>query len=363
MGVLRLTGIRSLAEYRKEVGAMAAIAVIGVLVLAAAAVYFFPTSSGTNVPSPPRSVMTSITQTFLGSTTASPETETLPTTETTLYPTIESTISTYYSISLSTSPSPGVNTITTPGPSPPQWDAGPTVNLTLYSPVVQTFVRDAYSYVVECCTSSSPPPDETSSIYLTIYVIGSQAVSGDWTTEYAVTQSGVEALAATVRYTEPDSYQLASVNATSLPGRNYTINYTALQQGVIRAALANNTVSSDIVSDGLSPYYVGNVTAFPSVNGTYGGDYFLTFLQADGPRYIGVYVNSTTMQVTKLYEDSFATSMCYYPGDFCFSSPWGSLPEPSMTSTNVTLITLITISPTSTGGNYSSAVTTQSEGD
>jgi len=304
-------------------------------VLAAASVYFFPSNQGTNV-APSLSTMTGTTQSFLSSTTV---------------PMIFTSASSYYAIGSTTSVMiPNVTTISSPPSvgnattegSPPQWDAGLAVNLTLYSPVVLSLIRNAYSYAVDCCTSSSSSLNGESSIYMTIYVTESQGVSGNWTSGYLVTDSGIETINVTARFTEPASYQLASVNATALPERSYSITYTPLQQEIIGAALANSTVNGYIISDGLSPYYIGNVTAFYAGNATYGGDYFLTFLQADGPRFIGVFVNSTTMQVVRVYEDSMAASMCYYPSGVCFSSPWGSLAEQSTNTANTSVTTITT---------------------
>jgi len=349
--VLPLAGIRSLAEYKREVGALAAVAVIGVLVLAAAAVYFFPSNTGTSIPSPHgTATAASSTQTFPGSTTLP-----MMLTTTSVSISLGSTFSTIGLSSTTTYIPPAENT-TTIGATSPQWDAAPAVNLTLYSPLVQTIIKSAYSYSVDCCTSSSSLQSNNTSIYLAIYVVGSQAVSGNWTSRYLVTQSGVEMLAATVRYTEPASYQLASVNITSLSGQNYTISYTPLQQEVIRAAISNGSVNNYIDDDGLPPYYVGNVTAFGGGNLTYAGDYFLTLLQVNGPKFLGVYVNSTTMQVVKVYEDSMAYSMCYYPGGICFSSPWNSLTEQNANQTSTSVMTITT---TSILGNQSSVQTSR----
>ena len=316
---------------------MSAIAIMGVLALAAASVYLFPSFSAryTSLGMPNKDIGTAVIATTG-----------------TMRPIILITTTQNYAMSTSTLMGSTTNYLAenTTVTFSSGWDAALVMNLTLNSPQVQSYVRNAYSYYVECCSSSSPPPFEGATINAFINVTGSQTVSGNWTSSYFVSYSGIEALAVDVQFTAPSTYQLTSINATSLPGWNYSVVYTPQQQRVIDAALSNDSVRGDMANDGISAYYVANVTIFPTGNSTFGRDYFLTINQIDGPKFIGVFVNPNTMQVTGAYEDSTASYVCYGYG-ICFSSPWGSLPETITVVTTGALPVTITTSTTYLGAS------------
>ena len=271
-------------------------AIIGVLAIAAASVYLFPSNSGQGQPGPVAS------------------------TSTTSLELITSTTS--YNGNLAE-----VTTTTSPSGGPPGggaqtgWDSGLVVNTTLYSPGVLSYVKSAYDYGV---IGISSPADNPNLVNVIVNITGIQSVVGNWTTGYVITYSGLRILNVTVEFTKPSSYSVVSVNLTSLPNRTESINFTPQQQEVIRVALSNSTVRSFMADRGVASYYVPGVMQFPIANGTFGGDYYLSFSLINGVKGIGIYVNSNITAVVEATEASSGGEVCYYPSALCFTDPWNS---------------------------------------
>ncbi len=288
-----------LAEYKKEASLAVTIAVVGVLAMAFVSAYLFPASSGgspmltSNAPKPPaRGLGTSFGTT--STSTTSP--------------------SFMFTTTCFTSGSP---TTTAQG-----WGPGDLINATLNSPEVQSYIKTAYSYdIIQESASTSDP----NLAVVIINVTGSQTVTGNWTSGYFVSYTGIRTLNVTVQFTAPSTFSVAAVSAASFPSRNESITYTSQQQQVIGVALSNDTVQSYMASYGVSPFYVEAVTTFPIANGTYGGDYFALISQVNGPRFMGVFVNTGITAVVNVYEDSTTMYFCY-SSTACFTSPWDFTP-------------------------------------
>jgi len=199
------------------------------------------------------------------------------------------------------------------------WDSGLAVNATLNSPQVLGIVRSAYDYGVIGISSS---PSDPSLISVLVNVTATQSVTGNWTTGYTVTDSGLTILNVTLRFTEPSTYSLLSVRATPLPDRTESLTFTPQQQEVIRVALSNGTVRGFMADYGVGSYYVPGVSQSPMANGTYGGDYYLSFSHIDGNKAISAYVNSAITQVVQASEAFNGGQVCYYPSGLCFDDPW-----------------------------------------
>ena len=151
-----------------------------------------------------------------------------------------------------------------------------------------------------------------------INVTETQSVSGNWSTGYNVTYSGVM-LNATVQFTAPDGYQLMNVGANNLPNQTYSINYNSTQRHIIQVALSNSTVEN-LVSK-ISPYYVNEVSGLVG-NGT--SAYYFSIGQVDGPEDVSGYVNAGMTAVGSATLGYNGGGGCYYNPTFCYSVPWNS---------------------------------------
>lgn len=208
-----------------------------------------------------------------------------------------------------------------------QWFPGEAVNLTLYSPVVQSYVVSAYSYAVPSIGSL---PNDSNLVAVTVTVLGSQSVSGNWTTGYVVSYAGNESLNAVVRFSQPSSYTLSSLTVVNYTVSSQNIQFDAQQQQFIQVALTNSTVRTWM---GALPVYVASVGTTAGFNGTYKGDYRVELNQVNGPNQIVVFVNGAGTSVVGLYQASMTQSMCFALGgeggaapnqQVCFESPWGA---------------------------------------
>ncbi|MGD0395290.1 MAG: hypothetical protein ABSB26_00070 [Nitrososphaerales archaeon] len=296
-----------MSEYKKEASLAVTIAVVGVLAMAAASVYMFPSSSGGGIPRAPNA---------LAGTTTDPQSAPLATSTS-----ITTTFFDWSSTSFMFTTSYQSTTFSLVTTTSAGWGPGQLINATLNSPEVQSYIKTAYSYEVFRESASTGDPDL---VMVIINVTGSQRVTGNWTSGYTVSYTGIRTLNVTVRFTAPSAFSIAGVGVASFPDRNESIaSYSPQQQQVIGVVLSNDTVRSDMTDYGLSPFYVENVTIFPIGNGTYGGDYFALVSQVNGPRFMGMWVNAGITSVVNSYEDSAIYQMCYYPGG-CFTSPWNS---------------------------------------
>jgi len=197
-------------------------------------------------------------------------------------------------------------------------DYGRIANVTMYSPAVQAYVKTAYSYSIG--VSIDPGNSNVASVILN--VTGGQTVAGNWTTGYAVSYSGNRLLNVTVQLTPPSTYQVTNIGVTTLADHNEPLSFSPQQKQVIQVALSSSAVQNLM---GQSPFYVDSVTSFPITNGTYAGDYFALLYQLDGPRIVGVFVNTSGTAVVDAYADTRIATMCFgSAANVCFTSPWGA---------------------------------------
>ena len=155
------------------------------------------------------------------------------------------------------------------------------------SPNVLSYVRPAYTYSF----SIIQDPFAANLANALINVTKTQSVSGNWTTGYEVTYSGVM-LNATVQFTAPDGYQLISVGANNLPNQTYSISFNSTQQHIIRIVLSNSTVENLLSK--VSPYYVNEVSGLVG-NGT--SAYYFSIGQVDGSEDVSGYFNAAMTAV------------------------------------------------------------------
>ena len=296
-----------MAEYKRKASLAVTLAIVGALAMAGASVYLFPSSSGGGILRPGNALM---------GTTTDPQSTSLATSTS-----ITTTFFDWTSTSFMFTTSYQSTTFSPVTTTSAGWDPGQLINATLNSPEVQSYIKTAYSYEIFRESASTGDPNLVTVI---INVTGSQRVTGNWTSGYTVSYTGIRTLNVTVRFTAPSTFSIAGVGVVSFPDRSESIvSYSSQQQQVIGVVLSNDTVRSDMTNYGLSPFYVENVTVFPIGNETYGGDYFALVSQVNGPRFMGVWVNAGITAVVNSYEDSTTAQWCYYPGG-CFTSPWNS---------------------------------------
>jgi len=195
----------------------------------------------------------------------------------------------------------------------------------MYSPAIQAYVKTAYSYTIGI--SSHPGNPNIASVILN--VTGTQTVTGNWTTGYTISYSGLRMLNVTVRLTPPSTYEVTNIGVTALANHNESVAFSPQQRQVIQVALSSNAVAQ---LTGRSPYYMESVTSFPITNGTYSGDYLALLYQLNGTRIVGVFVNTSATAVVDAYADTRVQSTCFgteiggaSPSSLeCFSSPWAA---------------------------------------
>ena len=204
-----------------------------------------------------------------------------------------------------------------PGQTAAGMDYGQIANATMYSPQVQAYVKTAYSYDI---AGISPDPDNPNIASVIVNVTGAQTVTGNWTTGYVISYSGIRMLNVTVQLMSPSAYEVTKVGVTTLAGYNESVEFSEQQQRVIQVALSSTAVRNLM---GPSPFYVKSVTPFPVTNGTYAGDYFALLYQLNGTRIVGVFVNPSATAVVDAYADSRIATMCWgATASICFTSPW-----------------------------------------
>ena len=290
-------------EYRRKI----AVGVIGAVLIAAVLGLVASSSFPSGTPATTVTVASTTTSTSFSATTlpgpTSSQTTTFVITSTT-------------SVNCSDACTP---TITTNPTTAAGMDFGQIANATMYSPQVQAYVKTAYSYDI---AGISPDPDNPNIASVIVNVTGAQTVTGNWTTGYVISYSGIRMLNVTVQFISPSTYELTKVGVTTLAGYNESIEFSEQQQRVIQVALSSTAVRNLM---GQSPFYAESVTAFPVTNGTYAGDYFALLYQLNGTRIIGVFVNPSATAVVDAYADSRIATMCWgATASVCFTSPWGA---------------------------------------
>jgi len=158
---------------------------------------------------------------------------------------------------------------------------------------VQSYLKDAYSWNATTITAVGCNPVNLSVI---ITVIGTQSVTGNWTTGYTITYSGIKTLAVAALFTAPDTYELTGVGVTILPNQTESISFGFQQQKAIATVVSPILPPSNGSTVGkpdpdqyslnqLKPYYVG-------AGGYGGGGYQLTFYQIDTNHTVYLWMDS-----------------------------------------------------------------------
>jgi hypothetical protein len=195
------------------------------------------------------------------------------------------------------------------------WTQGQVANATLGSPQVQEYIHNAYNYTFGVPTQTGSNPILVSTM---IGVVGAQKASGNWTTGYNITLSGIRKLNVTVQMVRPSYFQVIGMRVQNYSDWHGGIIFAADQKSAIADALANSTVKSYVSSH---PTFVDGAFLFPSGNTTYGGDYLVTFFPINGTQILNVFVNPSSGAVVTTYVNSRVYHFCYSPG-FCFNDPW-----------------------------------------
>jgi hypothetical protein len=203
------------SEYKRQIGVAIVVAVMGVLALATAASYFVPGGQSTVA--------------------------THTVTSTTGPCTVGCGLSTYtFSF-----------TSTTGTPSP----MDRLVAAVESSPTVQDVVSGAYYSSV---LGEEQNPANDSQVFIQVFVVQNQDVSGNWTTEYTLTYTGRAVLNVTVDVNLlalQSTYKIDGYTLKNLPDQTTQLNFNATQRQAIQVALSNSTVRS--VLDG-AQFYIWN---------------------------------------------------------------------------------------------------------
>ncbi len=232
--------------------------------------------------------------------------------------------------------------------SPPAvtWPGNQLANGTLSSPQVQAFIKTAYSYDL-VSRMWDAYRSNLSLRYVVLNVTGGQVVTGNWSTGYKITYTGIKMLNVTVQLVESPhyhvldlgsvdykvkdgtaaGYKVINVVATDLPDRNVSIVFTAHEKQVIGVALSNGTVGKMVQQP---PYYVQSVSAWPTGRLTNQTSIFLVRLyRANATQALDVLVDARTNAVVWASPNTRTESMCLQDGSngpyYCFTSPWTSL--------------------------------------
>ena len=163
----------------------------------------------------------------------------------------------------------------------------------LSSPSVQQYIEYAYSYNFGNVTSSG----NLSILFVPVNILTAQEVSGDWTTGYKITFTGIEMLNVTIEVTNSSDYSVIGVTVTNLPDQTQSVSYNTQQQRIIQVAFSNSTVEQLTQNH----YYAESVSQIPSMlNETYAGDYSVLLYETNGIQTIDVLVNSSITNVVAI---------------------------------------------------------------
>ena len=243
-----------MSQYKREITVAVSIAVIGVIVLAAAANYF--ASSQLIGPTGTRNTTTCCTTT--------------------------------------TSPS---------------GNYGYLEAVVLNSPKVEPYTTNAFYVSV---IGQRQDQSNSSQLFVEVFVVENQSVSGGLAQGYTLTYTGREILNVTVEMNLlalKSSYKVDQVSVTNLPDSQTQIAFDSTQLQAIRVALSNSSVTSQL--SGLS-YYVWNVVA-PIRNGTI-SEFLVQIDQVNGNKAVLVTVDSGLATVLSITD---------FP-----HTPWGPFPLP-----------------------------------
>jgi hypothetical protein len=194
------------------------------------------------------------------------------------------------------------------------WTPGQVANATLGSPQVQAYIHDAWNFTFGTPFQTGSNPVFVSTI---IGVIGLQTVSGNWSTAYNVTYSGIRELNVTVQMIRSGYFQVVHMSVWNSTDSHGTVGFTSDERNAIAVTVVNSSVKAFLSQH---PSYVGGVAIFPSGNGTYGGDYLVTFFPINGTQILNAFVTPTG-HVVATYTDTRAIHICI-SGTYCYNDPW-----------------------------------------
>jgi hypothetical protein len=196
------------------------------------------------------------------------------------------------------------------------WEYWAVANVTLGSPSVQAYIHDAYNYSFSISQTGTDPV----LLSTTIFVIGEQIVSGNWTTGYNVTYTHISFLNETVMYSPPSYYRSINFAVRNQTDDHGFVNFTSGEREAISSAMDNASLRSYYSAN---PSYVAGAYLLPAGNATFGGDYLIVLSQLNGTRILNAFVSPASWQVVSTYQSSRISSTCYSNG-VCYYSPWGA---------------------------------------
>jgi hypothetical protein len=187
-------------------------------------------------------------------------------------------------------------------------------NATLDTRQVLPFVKTAYEYHLVYFAHSKA---NWNVMYAVLNVTGSQVVTGNYTTGYRVSYVGNKLLNVTVFKVVYQHYDVVHVSAYALPDRNASVAYTPQQIRMVDVALSDANVTS-LMSG--SPYYVEFVGS--SGNGTTAATDIVQLYQVNGAKIVGAFVNPSLGSVVTSFTQLRGSGECW-PGGIVVTDPWG----------------------------------------
>lgn len=187
-------------------------------------------------------------------------------------------------------------------------------NATLDTRQVLPFIRTAYEYHLVYFAHSKA---NSGMMYAVLNVTGSQVVTGNYTTGYQVSYVGNKLLNVTIFKVVYQHFDVIHVSAYALPDRNESVSYTPQQVRVVGLALSDSNVTSLIAG---SPYYVEFVGS--SGNGTTAAANVVQLYQVDGAKIVGAFVNPSLGSVVASFTQLRGSGECW-PGGIVITDPWG----------------------------------------
>lgn len=208
---------------------------------------------------------------------------------------------------------------------------GNEASVILGSPQVQAFIKNASDYQVVYFEQGTGDPARAQAI---INVTGAQEVSGNWSSGYRVSYAQSQLLNVTVTQ-DGSSYELTHLSVYNTPDRESTsIEFSAQQQNVIRAAASDPAVASLMTVGG--PYYAAYVSPLqnnseyvgPACPGYSGNSsvgiesYAVQFNQVDGYREVVAYLNNDLQVVSRMTVNQFSG---FGVQGLEFTDPWSGI--------------------------------------
>ncbi|MDG7008398.1 MAG: hypothetical protein JRN06_09195 [Nitrososphaerota archaeon] len=202
------------------------------------------------------------------------------------------------------------------------WDPFAVANVTLNYYMDSAYIRMAWNYTYDIVQTGSNP------VLVSNYIqtLGPLSVYGNWTTGYTLNFTRTMSFNVTVQFTQPSTYQVVGFRSTNstIPANEFQrLQFNVTQQRATSITLADGSVRACLNQPPYHSafYYVDSAYVFPSGNKTFGGDYFVSIYQTDGPGVLNAFVNMQKGAVAATYSGSWGSTECYSNGG-CFTSPW-----------------------------------------